>query len=61
LKTAPNRVDKNSNTKLKPFLQVSKSVGRELKKVDLVIYESTVYPGCNKKYCTPVLEKLRNK
>jgi UDP-N-acetyl-D-galactosamine dehydrogenase len=55
--TVPTPVDENKTPNLQPLLNASKMVGSILKKGDLVIYESTVYPGCTEEDCVPVLEK----
>ena len=56
--TVPTPVDKNNRPVLKPLLKASKTVGKVLKKGDVVIYESTVYPGATEEECIPVLEKV---
>jgi len=53
----PTDIDHNNIPNLKPLLSASKSVGKYLKKGDIVVYESTVYPGCTEEDCVPVLEK----
>lgn len=55
--TVPTPIDKNNKPDLTPLIKASTSVGRVLKKGDIVIYESTVYPGCTEEDCVPVLEK----
>ena len=55
--TVPTPVDKNNRPVLKPLLEASKSVAKVLKKGNIVIYESTVYPGVTEEECVPVLEK----
>ena len=55
--TVPTPVDINKNPDLRILLQASQMIGGILKKGDLVIYESTVYPGCTEEDCVPVLEK----
>ncbi len=55
--TVPTPVDKNNRPILKPLLEASKTVGLVLKKGDIVIYESTVYPGATEEDCVPVLER----
>jgi len=52
----PTDIDSNKIPNLKPLLSASKSVGKQLKKGDIVVYESTVYPGCTEDDCVPVLE-----
>lgn len=55
--TVPTPIDKYKKPDLIPLLSASKTVGKVLKKNDLVIYESTVYPGCTEEDCVPVLER----
>lgn len=55
--TVPTPIDKNNRPVLKPLLKASKLVGNVLKEGDVVIYESTVYPGVTEDECVPVLEK----
>jgi UDP-N-acetyl-D-galactosamine dehydrogenase len=55
--TVPTPIDKNNKPDLSPLIGASGSVGRALKKGDIVIYESTVFPGCTEEDCVPVLEK----
>ncbi|MDO4763887.1 MAG: nucleotide sugar dehydrogenase [Flavobacteriaceae bacterium] len=56
--TVPTPVDKNNRPDLTPLYKASESVGKVLKKGDVVIYESTVYPGATEEECIPVLEKV---
>lgn len=56
--TVPTPIDVNKKPDLTPLLQASKSIGKVLKKDDIVIYESTVYPGTTEEKCVPVLEKF---
>ncbi|MPQ75454.1 nucleotide sugar dehydrogenase [Hydrogenovibrio sp. JE_KL2] len=56
--TVPTPIDKNKRPDLTPLIKASESVGRVLKKGDIVIYESTVYPGATEEDCVPVLEKF---
>src|SRR5579872_6637211 len=56
--TVPTPVDKFKTPDLSPLLKASETVGKVLKKGDVVIYESTVYPGCTEEDCVPVLEKF---
>jgi UDP-N-acetyl-D-galactosamine dehydrogenase len=56
--TVPTPVDKNNRPVLTPLVKASETVGSVLKKGDIVIYESTVYPGCTEEDCVPVLEKV---
>jgi len=55
--TVPTPIDKYNAPDLKPLLSASKMLGGILKKGDIVIYESTVFPGCTEEDCVPVLEK----
>jgi UDP-N-acetyl-D-glucosamine/UDP-N-acetyl-D-galactosamine dehydrogenase len=56
--TVPTPVDKNNKPILTLLIKASETVGRVLKKNDIVIYESTVYPGATEDDCIPVLEKV---
>jgi UDP-N-acetyl-D-galactosamine dehydrogenase len=56
--TVPTPVDEHNAPDLTPLEKASETVGAALKKNDLVIYESTVYPGCTEEICVPVLEKM---
>jgi len=56
--TVPTPVDKNNRPDLTPLYKASETVGKVLKKGDIVIYESTVYPGATEEECVPVLEKV---
>jgi UDP-N-acetyl-D-galactosamine dehydrogenase len=55
--TVPTPIDRNNKPDLTPLIKASTSVGSILKQGDIVIYESTVYPGCTEEDCVPVLEK----
>jgi UDP-N-acetyl-D-galactosamine dehydrogenase len=55
--TVPTPIDNYKKPDLGPLLKASDTVGKVLKKGDLVIYESTVYPGCTEEDCVPVLER----
>ncbi|WP_275316842.1 nucleotide sugar dehydrogenase [Tenacibaculum bernardetii] len=55
--TVPTSVDKNNQPILTPLLSASKTIGSVLCKGDIVVYESTVYPGATEEDCVPVLEK----
>ena len=57
--TVPTPVDKNNRPDLTPLYKSSETVGKVLKKGDIVIYESTVYPGVTEEECIPVLERVR--
>ncbi len=56
--TVPTPVDQAKKPDLRPLIGASRTVGSILKKGDIVIYESTVYPGCTEEVCVPVLEEL---
>lgn len=56
--TVPTPVDKHNHPDLTPLYKSSETVGKVLKKNDIVIYESTVYPGVTEEECVPVLEKI---
>ncbi|OSY88175.1 UDP-N-acetyl-D-galactosamine dehydrogenase [Tenacibaculum holothuriorum] len=56
--TVPTPVDKNNRPVLTPLVKASETVGEVLKKGDVVVYESTVYPGATEEECIPVLEKV---
>ncbi|MBW2998576.1 nucleotide sugar dehydrogenase, partial [Candidatus Woesearchaeota archaeon] len=53
----PTPIDENKKPDLTPLLGASKTVGQNMKKGSIVVYESTVYPGCTERDCIPVLEK----
>ncbi|MEL6711341.1 MAG: Vi polysaccharide biosynthesis UDP-N-acetylglucosamine C-6 dehydrogenase TviB [Pseudomonadota bacterium] len=55
--TVPTPIDVHKRPDLTPLLKASESVGKVLKSDDIVIYESTVYPGCTEEDCVPVLER----
>lgn len=55
--TVPTPIDKYKRPDLGPLLRASEALGTVLKKGDVVIFESTVYPGCTEEECVPVLEK----
>jgi UDP-N-acetyl-D-galactosamine dehydrogenase len=55
--TVPTPIDQFKAPDLTPLLKASEMLGKALKKGDIVIYESTVYPGCTEEDCVPVLEK----
>lgn len=55
--TVPTPIDHFKKPDLSPLIKASEMIGRVLKKGDVVIYESTVYPGCTEEDCVPVLEK----
>ena len=56
--TVPTPVDKHNKPDLTPLYKASETVGKVLKKGDVVIYESTVYPGATEEECIPVLERV---
>ena len=56
--TVPTPIDRFNNPDLTPLLKASETIGKTLRKGDLVIYESTVYPGCTEEDCVPVLERF---
>ena len=56
--TVPTPIDKFKAPDLKPLLKASEMLGKVLKAGDIVIYESTVYPGCTEEDCVPVLENF---
>ncbi|MFV5694890.1 nucleotide sugar dehydrogenase [Flavobacterium sp. LB3P122] len=56
--TVPTPVDKNNRPDLTPLYKSSETIGRVLKRGDIVIYESTVYPGVTEEECVPVLERV---
>ncbi len=56
--TVPTPIDKSNRPDLSPLRSASKTVGSILKKGDIVVYESTVYPGATEEECVPILEQL---
>ena len=58
--TVPTPIDKHKKPDLTPLIKASETIGKVLKKDDIVIYESTVYPGATEEDCVPVLEKFSN-
>ena len=56
--TVPTPIDKHKKPDLTPLIKASESIGKVLKKDDIVVYESTVYPGATEEECVPVLEKF---
>lgn len=56
--TVPTPIDKASRPDLTPLIKASETVGKVIKPGTIVIYESTVYPGCTEEVCVPVLEKF---
>ena len=55
--TVPTPIDKYNRPDLTPLERSSETVGKVLKKGDIVVYESTVYPGCTEEVCIPILER----
>jgi UDP-N-acetyl-D-galactosamine dehydrogenase len=55
--TVPTPIDEHKRPNLDPLIKASETIGKVIKKGDVVIYESTVYPGCTEEVCVPVLEK----
>ena len=58
--TVPTPINQFKSPDLTPLLSATKMLGKIIKKGDIVIYESTVYPGCTEEECVPVLEKESN-
>tara|TARA_Y100001954_G_scaffold224849_1_gene264688 strand:+ start:1303 stop:2583 length:1281 start_codon:yes stop_codon:yes gene_type:complete len=58
--TVPTPTDKNKRPVLTPLREASKLVGKYLSKDNVVIYESTVYPGVTEEFCVPIIEKISN-
>ena len=56
--TVPTPIDEHKKPDLTPLVKASETIGKVLKKGDIVIYESTVYPGATEEDCVPVLEKV---
>ncbi len=56
--TVPTPIDEHKRPDLTPLVRASQSVAQVLKRGDIVIYESTVYPGCTEEVCVPILERL---
>lgn len=56
--TVPTPIDEYKSPDLTPLVKASESVGKVLKKGDIVVYESTVFPGATEEVCVPVLEKM---
>lgn len=55
--TVPTPVNSDKTPDLNPLISVSKTLGKIIKKGDIIVYESTVYPGCTEEICLPILEK----
>ena len=58
--TVPTPLKKNNKPDLSPLKTASKTVGKYISKGSIIIYESTVYPGCTEEDCIPILEKYSN-
>ena len=56
----PTPINKSKKPDLEPLKSASKIVGKKLKEKTIVVYESTVYPGCTEEFCVPILEKYSN-
>jgi UDP-N-acetyl-D-galactosamine dehydrogenase len=56
--TVPTPIDGHNRPDLTPIQRASETIGRVLASGDIVIYESTVYPGCTEEYCVPILESI---
>ncbi len=56
--TVPTPIDDYKRPDLTPLVKASESLGQVLKKGDVVVYESTVYPGCTEEVCIPILERV---
>ncbi|MGH8808954.1 MAG: nucleotide sugar dehydrogenase, partial [Noviherbaspirillum sp.] len=56
--TVPTPVDEHKRPDLNPLQKASETVGKVIKKGDIVVYESTVYPGATEEYCVPVIERI---
>jgi UDP-N-acetyl-D-galactosamine dehydrogenase len=56
--TVPTPIDDHKNPDLTPLVKASETIGKVIKKNDIVIYESTVYPGATEEKCVPVLERI---
>ena len=56
--TVPTPIDRDKKPDLSPLVKASKAIGSILKTGDIVIYESTVFPGCTEEVCIPILERL---
>src|SRR5690606_20894908 len=56
--TVPTPIDRYNSPDLTPLIKATEALGKVLRKGDIVIYESTVYPGCTEEECVPVLERV---
>ena len=59
--TVPTPVDKNNNPDLTPLIKASETIGKIISDGDIVVYESTVYPGATEEVCIPIIEKVSGK
>ena len=55
--TVPTPIDENKKPNLNPLWAATKNISKYIKKGDIIIYESTVYPGCTEEFCVPIIEK----
>ena len=58
--TVPTPINKDNSPDLAPLINATKAIGKILSKDDIVVYESTVYPGCTQEICVPILERTSN-
>ena len=58
--TVPTPINELKKPDLQPLLKASEMIGKIIREGDLIIYESTVYPGCTEEVCVPILEKSSN-
>lgn len=58
--TVPTPIKKNNKPDLSHLIKATKIVAKNLKKKSIIVYESTVYPGCTEEVCLPILEKISN-
>ena len=56
--TVPTPITKNNKPDLRNLIQATKLVSRNLKKKSIIVYESTVFPGCTEEVCLPIIEKI---
>ncbi len=56
--TVPTPINEHKQPDLTPLVKASETIGKVLKQGDIVIYESTVYPGATEEECVPVLERV---
>lgn len=56
--TVPTPIDRNNSPDLMPLIKASQMLGRVISRDDIVIYESTTYPGCTEEDCVPEIEKV---